>query len=232
MTKILAIFSLIFFSSCSKNWSYSGKFGPQNWGNLKEEFKFCKIGYNQSPINIEGEFKNEELDFFYGKSEVEKTPTKHLLQLKFHDKDFVSRLKRQYLIRHIEFHHPSEHLVNGAPHSLEMQIYHKSDNEQWLAVAFFLEVGQENSGFEQLVKFLSSKEMTTKLDLSKLLKKPNKLFFYDGSFTTPPCKEGLKWYVAKTPITISKEQMNQIIKLTIFSKNNARPAQSFHPERF
>ncbi|MBP7710610.1 MAG: carbonic anhydrase family protein [Rickettsiales bacterium] len=231
MTKILAVFFLIFLSSCAKNWSYDGHFGPKNWGNV-EEFKFCKIGYNQSPINIEGEFKDEDLDFSYSNSEVEKKPTKHLLRLEFDSKDFVLRLKRKYLIRHIEFHHPSEHLVSSEAHSLEMQIYHKSDNEQWLALAFFLEVGKENSNFEQLTKFLAGKENVGKLNLSKIVKEKDKLFFYDGSFTTPPCTEGVKWYVAKTPITVSKEQMNQIIKLAIFAKTNARPTQAFHPERF
>jgi carbonic anhydrase len=68
--------------------------------------------------------------------------------------------------------------------------------------------------------------------LSKIVKEKDKIFFYDGSFTTPPCKEGVKWYVMKTPVTVSKEQMNQIIKLGIFVKSNARSVQEFHPEKF
>ncbi len=231
MTTSLAVFFLVFISSCTKDWSYEGHFGSKNWGNV-EEFKFCKIGYNQAPINIEGEFNNEDLEFSYSNSDVEKRPTKHTLQIEFDSQDFVLRSKRKYFTRYLEFHHPSENLVRGEPHSLELQIYHKSEDERWLILAIFLEVGKENSEFNQLTKFLLSKENEGKLDLSKIVKEKDKLFFYDGSFTTPPCTEGVKWYVAKTPITISKEQMNQIIKLAIFAKTNARPTQAFHPERF
>ncbi len=230
--KILSGFLLLIFTfSCTNHWSYSGAFGPQHWGML-EENKFCKIGYNQSPIDVKGEFKDEELKFSYRESAVEKEPQQHNLQIEFDNKDFVLRAKKKYLIRHIEFHHPSEHLVNGAPHSLELQIYHKSEDEQWLVLAIFLEVGKENPEFNRLTKFLLNKRVEGKLDLSKIVKTNDKLFFYDGSFTTPPCKEGVKWYISKTPIQISKEQMNQIIKLGIFAKANARPTQAFHPEKY
>ena len=227
-----ALFLLLILTfSCSKNWNYDGYFGPQNWGN-SEENKFCKIGYNQSPIDVTGEFKDQELKFSYKNSDVERKPTKHNLQIEFDSKDFILRGAKKYFIRHIEFHHPSEHLTGGAPHSLELQIYHKSEDEQWLVLAIFLEVGKENSGFNQLTKFLLDEKVERKLDLSKIVKTDDKLFFYDGSFTTPPCREGVKWYVAKTPLLISKEQMNQIIKSAIFAKANARPVQAFHPEKY
>ncbi len=223
------LLTLVF--SCSKNWTYDGHFGPKNWGN-SEENKFCKIGYNQSPIDILGEFKDQELKFFYKNSDVEKQRAKHNLQIEFDSKDFVLRGKKKYFIRHIEFHHPSEHLVGGKPHSLELQIYHKSEDEQWLVLAIFLEVGKENSNFNSLTELLLNKKLEGKLDLSKIVKPSYELFFYDGSLTTPPCKEGVKWYVEKTPLVISKEQMNQIIKSSIFAKTNARPVQAFHPEKY
>lgn len=231
--KKLSLICLLFFTfSCDRNWSYSGYFGPKNWGNLSEEFKFCKIGYNQSPIDISYEFKKEDLQFTYGNSDVEKQKAKHNLQIEFERKDFLIRNKKKYFVRHVEFHHPSEHLKNGQAHSIEMQIYHKTEDEQWLILGYFIEVGKENPQFNQLTKFLLSKESEGKLDLSKMINFADETFFYDGSFTTPPCKEGVKWYVAKTPITISKEQMNQIIKSSIFTKTNARPVQAFHPEKF
>jgi carbonic anhydrase len=144
----------------------------------------------------------------------------------------VLRGKKKYFLRKIEFHHPSEHLVNGEASSMEMQIYHKSEDEQWLALAIFMEIGKENLEVNNIIKLLQNKENEGKLDLSKIVKEKDKIFFYDGSFTTPPCKEGVKWYVMKTPITVSKEQMNQIIKLGIFVKSNARPTQEFHPEKY
>lgn len=232
MKKFLIFLPLIFVFSCAKNWGYEGKNAAQNWGNLSEEFKFCKIGYNQSPIDVKLSFEASELKFFYQNSEVETLNKNHVRQIIFDHRDFVLRGKKKYFLRHLEFHHPSEHLVNSNQHSLEMQIYHKSDDEQLLVLAIFLEIGAENLTFDDLIKTLSKSENSTKLNWAKIVKSTDKMFFYDGSLTTPPCIEGVKWYVMKTPLEISKEQMNQIIKLAIFTKSNARPVQKFHPEKY
>ena len=218
--------------SCSQNWSYEGKSGPQSWGALKEEFKFCKIGYNQSPIDVKGEFKDSELKFSYSNSDVEKQKKNYVMRIEFDSRDFVLRVKKKYFVRYVEFHHPSEHLSNGKQRSLELQVFHKSDDEQWLAVAIPVEIGKENPAFTDLIKLMQSKNAEGKLNLSKIVKENDKAFFYDGSFATPPCTEGVKWYVMKTPLIISKEQMNQIIKLGIFAKSNARPVQEFHLEKY
>lgn len=232
MKKNLIFSVLLFLSSCTSDWSYEGKSGPQYWGGLKEDYKFCKIGYNQSPIDIDAEFLDNALKFSYSDSEAEKKLSKHNLQIEFDSRDFLSRGKKKYFIRHIEFHHPSEHFVKGQPHSLELQIFHKSDDEQSLVLAIFLESGKENPRFKQLIDFLQNKDNEGKIDLSKIITEGDKTFFYDGSLTTPPCLEGVKWYVMRKPIEISPEQMNQIIKSAIFSKTNARPLQQFHPEKY
>lgn len=228
---LILLFATLTFS-CSQNWSYEGKTNPQNWGLLKEDFKFCKIGYNQSPIDVNAEFKDSELKFSYGNSDVEKRQKNYVLQFEFERHDFVLRAKKKYFTRYIEFHHPSEHLISGEQYSLELQIFHKSDDEQWLALAILVKIGKENPAFNDLIKLMRSKEIEGKLNLSKIIKEDDKTFFYDGSFTTPPCTEGVKWYVMKTALKISKEQMNQIIKLGIFTKSNARPPQEFHLEKY
>lgn len=232
MKKISALFLVLVLASCSKIWTYDGVLGAQHWGDIQEEFKFCKIGYNQSPIDITEKFSDNELKFVYSNSDVEKHRKDHVLQVEFDSRDHVLRGKKKYFTRRFEFHHPSEHLIDGKAHSLELQIYHKSEDEQWLALAIFLEIGKENKDFDQLIKLLRDKKLEGKIDLSKIVKANDKIFFYDGSLTVPPCTEGMKWYVMQTPIEISKEQMNQIIKLGIFVKSNARPVQKFNPEKY
>ena len=231
MKKILFAISF-FLTSCAGSWNYNSASNIKAWGDLKEEFKFCKIGYNQSPIDVKFPFAANELKFFYSEISAEKERKKFSMQLNFDDGNFVLRGKKKYLLKHLEFHHPSEHLVDGEPYSLEMQILHKSDDEQWLILAIFLEVGKENQSFEKFISFFSSKEKEGKISLAKIAKENDQTFFYDGSFTTPPCKEGVKWYVMKTPIFVSKEQMQSLMKASIFTKSNARLVQEFHPEKY
>jgi carbonic anhydrase len=48
-------------------------------------------------------------------------------------------------------------------------------------------------------------------------------YHYDGSLTTPPCSEGVKWYVRKTPTQFSKDQ---IAEFTAVYDHNNRPVQA------
>ncbi|MBM3590806.1 MAG: hypothetical protein FJX30_05505, partial [Alphaproteobacteria bacterium] len=72
----------------------------------------------------------------------------------------------------------------------------------------------------------------SKLSVSKLINKNSSSFFYEGSFTSPPCQEGVKWYIMKEPQYLGRDQLNHIIKSTIFSKSNSRNVQKFNPEKF
>jgi carbonic anhydrase len=233
MKKFLAVFFLILISSCAQDWTYSGSSGPEHWGNLNEKYKFCKIGYNQSPIDVKYEFKeDDDLSFFYGNSDVEKEQKNYATQVNFDDKILVMRGKKKYFVQRLDFHHPSEHLVDGKAHSLEMQITHKSEDEQLLILSIFLETGKEDPDFNPLINFLGSKAKITQVNLDKIINTNDKTFFYEGSLTTPPCTEGVKWYVMRSPLKISKEQMNKIIKSGISVKSNARSVQAFHPEKY
>ena len=45
---------------------------------------------------------------------------------------------------------------------------------------------------------------------------------YKGSLTTPPCTQGLRWFVAKEPLYVDNDMMTEILKISKFS---ARPVQ-------
>lgn len=228
MKKFLLIFC-VFFCSCKSQWKYDSS---QSWSDLDEEFKFCKIGYNQSPIDIKDEFVASDLKFFYQKSDVEKDKKNYALNINFDDGNFLLRGKKKYHLRSIIFHHPSEHEIKGERHSLEMQLYHKSEDEQKLFLAIFLELGDENRDFNDLINFIESKEKHAEINPKKFVDENDRIFFYEGSLTFPPCTEGVKWYVTKKPIKISKEQMKKIIKSAIFVKSNSRLVQKFNPEKY
>ncbi len=45
---------------------------------------------------------------------------------------------------------------------------------------------------------------------------------YDGSLTTPPCSEGVKWHVLSEPVEVSSQQVKRFKALF---DGNARPVQ-------
>jgi carbonic anhydrase len=47
-------------------------------------------------------------------------------------------------------------------------------------------------------------------------------YAFQGSLTTPPCTEGVQWFVLQSPLTISIEQERTFAKLY---PDNARPLQ-------
>ena len=230
------IFLLLNIVACSPKWQYYQKNNSDNWAKINENYKFCKIGSNQSPIDVIADFAPSDLTFNFQKNKqnnVEKERKDYVLKTVFFDQSYLQRVKKKFFLRYFEFHHPSEHMVKGKNFSQEMQIAFKSEDEQWLIISLFLEIGNHNKNFDEIINFLSNKKIKeAKIDLEKIIKKDDLVFFYEGSFTTPPCFEGVKWYIFKTPILISKDQMNLIIKNTIFTKTNAREVQKFNPEKF
>ena len=60
------------------------------------------------------------------------------------------------------------------------------------------------------------------VDAMKLLPNDHTYYAYDGSFTTPPCTEKVKWVVLTTPVSLSKQQIERFRAVI---KGNNRPVQ-------
>jgi len=107
-----------------------------------------------------------------------------------------------------------------------------ADAEGHLAVvAVLLEHGSENALVRELWKHIpKDKEHEALLDAVKinvadLLPKDRGYFTFEGSLTTPPCSEGVTWFVLKQPVPISAGEVAQFSKIY---PHNARPAQPLY----
>ena len=60
------------------------------------------------------------------------------------------------------------------------------------------------------------------VDAIQLIPGKRSHYKYEGSLTTPPCTEGIVFFVLDTPMSLSKEQIAAFAK---YYPDNARPVQ-------
>ena len=87
--------------------------------------------------------------------------------------------------------------------------------------------GAENAAYAPVWNNLPAEEspvvtLDVTVDAATLLPDGTLTYRYSGSLTTPPCTEGVSWFVMTTPVEISTEQMTAF--LNIYEGNN-RPVQ-------
>ena len=134
---------------------------------------------------------------------------------------------REYELKQLHFHRPSEERINGRSYDMAMHLVHKDYDGHLAVLAVLLEKGSENPLIQTLWNSLPLEvgqdlEPNVALNLAGLLPEQRNYFAYMGSLTTPPCTEDVLWLVLKQPLQISPEQ------IAIFSRlyhHNARPVQ-------
>ncbi|HZG14233.1 MAG TPA: carbonic anhydrase family protein [Candidatus Bathyarchaeia archaeon] len=107
-------------------------------------------------------------------------------------------------------------------------------------MGFLIKEGKENKMLAELWSKLPKEEskealkLAHPLDLVNLLPQEKKTYRYNGSLTTPPCSEGVKWLVLAQPIEMSKEQINAFAAINeiVPPINGSRAPKIWSPHRF
>ncbi len=216
-----------------EDWSYEGETGPEHWAHLSKN-ELCD-GKNQSPINIlevdvieDPELKPIEFHYSTDVKIHDVTNNGHSIQYDFEKGDFIVVNGKQYHLLQIHFHEASEHTIDGIRYPLEMHMVHVSKDKKAVVLAILAKEGKSSEPFTFLEKYLpvqvgETKIIDTTFDLNQNLPDNRDYFTYSGSLTTPPCSEGVTWYVFNTPITVSVDQVKQLQSL--MPVNNFRNEQ-------
>jgi len=220
------------------NWSYEGKTGPLVWGKLDPIFQACSKGHEQSPLDIRGAHPNkalQPLQFHYiaGPMTLENT-----------GRGIVAHVDRgswmeaggvRYELIELDFHHPSEHPVRGKLSDMEVDLVHRSEDGKEAIVAVRLNEGRGNPNallaalWDHLPKTTGAKEKVTDMvSAGGLLPADPGYWTYVGSELTPPCTEGVRWFVFEEDLSISREQLRVFSSLF---RMNTRPVQDAHGRR-
>lgn len=211
------------------NWSYMGADGAKNWGKISDQYVTCMAGTQQSPIDI-SQFMQEplpKLQIAYAESPLMVANTGKTIQVNYEPGSKFKSGETIYDFRHIEFHTPSEHYIDGAPYPMEANFVHTSPDGELAIIAVMLKVGVQNAAIQSLWDAIpQTGQMNAPegvmLNASDLLPKDGRYFSYKGSITRPPCKEGVNWFVLQTPVELSREQLTAFQSLFPI---NARPLQ-------
>jgi carbonic anhydrase len=213
------------------HWSYSGDEGPAHWGKLSAAFGQCGDGKNQSPINLTKalDVELEEVIFSYQDTSLNMHHNGHTIAVDYPTGSHLRVGENRYDFGHVHFHAPSEHQIEGQSYPLEAHFVHKDAQGNYAVVGVMFAEGEVNPLLEKIGHHLPSEKgqknapEAVTINVAGLLPEDKDYYRYNGSLTTPPCSEGLRWIVLKQPLTASAEQIKQF-KAAMHHDNN-RPLQ-------
>jgi carbonic anhydrase len=211
------------------HWSYEGETGPEHWAHIVKD---CDCGgKSQSPIDINGDMVDKdfvELQLDYqSDSTLDIVNNGHTIKLDYPFGTFMIG-EETYKLAQFHFHAGSEHTIGGTRYPLEVHLVHLNEAKNIAVIGILFEEGEENVLLKKIYEKMpdevnESISEALEIDVNNLLPKERSYYHYSGSLTTPPCTEGVKWFVMKNTITASKEQIERISKF--MPVNNYRPVQ-------
>jgi len=218
------------FAKGSPHWGYGDKNGAEHWAELDPGFAACKMGKEQSPIDIRTTVVKPSklglIGFNYATGAAEVTNNGHAIQVNVPVGSTITLDGVDYSLVQFHFHATSEEQINGKNFPLGAHFVHKNTEGKLAVVAVLFKIGKENAALKPVFDAMPSKEgEVAKLDsLNPAVVLPAERTYYafEGSLTTPPCSEGVQWRVLKDPVELSESQLAAFRKLYPM---NARPVQ-------
>lgn len=213
------------------HWSYEGECGPDHWGELIHEYNKCEVGDMQSPVGITVTEKAhlKSINFHYFPTPLKIINNGHTIQINYGYGSIITIGNKKYELVQFHFHTPSEHKIRGKSYDMEAHLVHKGEHGELAVVGVLIEEGKENAFINTIWRNFPNDVGKThtmsdiKICASQLLPKNTTSYFtYTGSLTTPPCTEGVNWFILKEPIQASHYEVNKFVSLF---KIDARPVQ-------
>lgn len=201
-------------------WAYTGPNGPENWSDGYPE---CE-GRAQSPIDLGSaeDAELEPLEFTYLSVAGQVIDTSYAVHVRS-EGGLLQIGDRLATLLELHFHTPSEHVIDGHRFDAAMHLVHADEDSQFVIVALPFIVGEENEFVGDVLDQLELAEGERgEVGIEDLELEDSGYYTYNGSTTTPPCTEGVRWFVLSEPATLSERQLE---RLAAHNPDNARPLQ-------
>jgi carbonic anhydrase len=217
------------------NWNYEGHTGPLVWAKLDPSYQACGKGHEQSPLDIRGAHLNKALtplEFHYIAGPMTLENTGRGIVAHVDRGSWMEAAGVRYALVELDFHHPGEHPVKGRLSDMEVDLVHRSEDgkEAIVAVRLNQDRGNPNALLATLWDHLprtagATARVADMVSAGGLLPGDRGYWTYVGSELTPPCAEGVRWFVFEEDMSISRSQVH--IFESMF-KLNTRPVQDAH----
>ena len=226
------------------HWGYEADNGPETWGSISSEWALCAEGREQSPIDLAGATRihlpavdirlpsEQEVEVLNQTGVIHELDNGHTIQVNAFTHEKLTVGDKSYALVQFHFHAPSEHTVDGRHFPMEMHFVHQAEDGALAVVGVLINEGAQNPGIASLWTHLpegpgakTTVEIPAGFAGHIFPDVGSGFYHYDGSLTTPPCSEGVKWYVRKTPTQLSKDQ---IAEFTAVYNHNNRPVRALN----
>jgi len=215
------------------SWSYAN---VNQWSQLSCT-QVCG-GSTQSPVNIKSYYNDPtlgplKLTGYADNAMFTLLNTGHSIQLQApagYEGFFIDGVD----FKQFHFHAISEEIFDGVYAPLTMHMVHVDGNGGYTVLAFLWEITpSDNPWLDPLISGLEEIPLAgNNITISMVGFKPifddlqaqdlDGYVNFMGSLTTPPCTEGVNWFVALQTLSISDSQWEKILELSHF---NYRPIQ-------
>lgn len=226
------------------HWGYEADDGPDQWSSMNTDWALCADGRQQSPIDLTAatDFElppaifnrptDQELEVVNQAGVINALDNGHTIQVNSKTGETMSVGDKSFALVQFHFHAPSEHTVDGQHYPMEIHFVHQAEDGALAVVGILVEEGEENPFavplWEQLAQATGTATtvyVAPEFDDHFEDNAPTSLYHYMGSLTTPPCSEGVNWYVRERPAQFSREQ---IAAFTAVYDHNNRPVQALN----
>ncbi|KAG0515073.1 hypothetical protein BDA96_10G247600 [Sorghum bicolor] len=195
--------------------------GPARWGMIRRDWATCSVGLMQSPIGLTDTVaglsdRPGHVGRSYRPAAASLVNRGHDIMVRFNtDPGGVVVDGVAYRLRQMHWHAPSEHTINGRRYALELHMLHQSDanNNKYAVVSQLYRVSRHHRDrtirrLERYVRRVARRKdheelIDEEVDPRRPVSRSLAYYKYMGSFTTPPCTEGVTWLVAHQVINKS-----------------------------
>ena len=217
----------------STHWTYAGDHGPAHWAELSTEYTACGIGVHQSPIDIGDPVAAElpPLSYDYQSRGTSVVNNGHTLQINAAPGSRLIVDDESFALQQLHFHSPSEHRIDGEAFLMEAHFVHQNVAGDLAVVAVLYRQGPMNDVLETLGNQApeetgSTNAISFDFRLISDHTDPGSYYRYTGSLTTPPCTEGVRWFVSKSIHTVAAEQRDEFVGLIGEDARGPQPLNS------